>query len=513
MCSERSNESEEPGKMKNLLLTLTTCPPIPPLSTAFALLLLAGFIYGTLVGLVGKDALIGGPVFGLYILLIICYLGGQLVRLLKIPTLVGMMVLGFILRNVPHINVAEDIPESWAANIRNIALIFILLRAGLEVDSNIIKNNKSTCFKIIFIPFVFEFVMASVAGHYLFNMPWLWSFLLGSMLSAVSPAVVLPVMLKMMRKGYGMATGIPTMVIAVAGIDDVLALTAFEVLLGVTFATGALVWTVAQGPVEMLIGIAYGIIVGMILWIIPNSEENSKSIFRFLLLTLASTCIFFGSQKLKAGAAGALGCICLPFTAAICWKRKDWDDHDNPVGRALTFIWRIIEPLLFGLIGSEIRIDYLEAQTVGRALAILFAGLGSRMIGSMIAAYNAGLSFKEQIFITVAGIPKATVQAAIGPTPLAMTKKYHLGTDIEQYGIEILTIAVLAILITAPIGAIAISFLAPNLLKVDSSNKLNEKINQESTSNTRYGAVQSANISENDKLSINNGELCNEAHL
>ncbi|XP_042907434.1 sodium/hydrogen exchanger 9B2 [Parasteatoda tepidariorum] len=511
-------EPEEFSKRKNLQQALTTCPPVSPLSTAFALILSVLFIYGTLWGLMGDDALPGGPVFGLYILVIICYLGGQFMKLLRVPTLVGMMVFGFILRNVPHINVAKDIPEAWAGNIRNLALIFILLRAGLEVDSDILKNNKNTCFKVILIPFVCEVVVGSVAGHYLLEMPWIWSFLLGSMLSAVSPAVVLPVMLKMMKKGFGMANGIPTMVIAVAGIDDVLALTAFEILLGVTFATGTLAWTVAQGPVEIVVGISYGIIVGVIFWYVPNPEEKSKSTFRFMMLVFAAMCVFFGSQALGAGAAGALGCICLPFTAAIRWKKKDWDDEDNPVGDALSFVWRIIEPFLFGLIGSEIRIDYLQPETVGLGLGTMFVGLASRMIGSMFAAYSAGLTLKEQIFITFAGMPKATVQAAIGPVPLAMARKFQLGSEIEQYGIEILTVAVLAILITAPLGATAIAVLAPRLLEApEPANKLDGKINienKESTSITMYGSVHTANSSKEDgKVSTIFKETTQDARL
>ncbi|XP_042898985.1 sodium/hydrogen exchanger 9B2-like [Parasteatoda tepidariorum] len=499
--SVEADDLEEISKKEHLQKAFSTCPPMAPFSTVCALILLAGFVYGTLWGLLETETLPGGPVFGLYILGIFCYLGGQFMRLLKVPTLVGMMVSGFILRNVPHINVAKDIPEIWADNIRNLALIFVLLRAGLEVDSDIIRNNKITCAKIILIPFISEFIVGSVVAHFLLKMNWMWSFLLGAMLSAVSPAVVLPVMLKMMRKGLGMVKGIPTMVISVAGVVDVLSLTTFEVLFGIILGTGGLVWEVCQGPVEMFSGIAYGIMLGMVCWFIPNPDEKSRAVFRVLMLVFGSTCIFFGSQALNAGSAGALGCILLPFTAAIRWKRMNWEEHHNPVNEALAFIWRIIEPFLFGLIGSEIRIDYLEPQTIGLALATIFSALAARIVSSMLSACSSDMTIKEQIFITFAGFPKATVQAAIGPTPLAMARRLKLGPEFVEYGIVILTVAVLAIFILAPLGATAISLLAPRLLEADASNKLDEQLdidNKDSSNITMYETLHVTNKSKHE---------------
>ncbi|GBM57776.1 hypothetical protein AVEN_90946-1 [Araneus ventricosus] len=119
--SVSSVESASPiktTKREALVTSISTCPPITPLTTICALILLVALIYGTLWGLTGEMALPGGPIFGLFALVVVCYLGGQLMRIIKLPTLVGMMVFGFVLRNVPHINVAKDIPEEWAGNIR-----------------------------------------------------------------------------------------------------------------------------------------------------------------------------------------------------------------------------------------------------------------------------------------------------------------------------------------------------------------------------------------------------------
>lgn len=451
------------------------CPPVSPLTTALSLLLIFGLIYGTAWALLGPSVLPGGDYFALLVLGLIAFLAGRLTRLIKLPMLVGMMIVGFVLRNAPYINVANAIPEHWAGNIRNCALCLILLRAGLEVDSDVLKRRSIACSELIFIPFIVECVSAAVAAHFLFNMAWIWSFLLGFMLSAVSPAVVLPVMIKLQKKGIGSGNGIPTMVIAVAGIDDVLAVTGFEVVLGLIFATGSLAWNIAQGPVQIIIGIIYGILLGVITWYLPNPDEKSRSVLRFLLLCFGGLFVLFVSHAFDWGAAGALGCICFPFVAALRWKRDpNWDPEHNPVGRALSFVWRIIEPFLFGLVGSEIRMEYLDPSTVGLGLATLFIALALRTVACLLAAYAAGFTLKEQIFVTVAGLPKATVQAAIGPVALDHVKKLAMGPEYEQYGIEILTVAVLSILITAPLGATAISLLAPRLL-ADSGSNLKEK--------------------------------------
>ncbi|CAL1260987.1 unnamed protein product, partial [Larinioides sclopetarius] len=224
-------------KREEFLNCLKTCPPIPPFSTICALTLLVVLIYGTLWGLTGPMALPGGPIFGLFALVVVCYLGGQFMRILKLPTLIGMIFIGFVLRNVPRIDVAKDIPQEWSANIRNMALVIVFLQVGLLLDTDALKNHKSTCSKLILIPFIAELIAAGLSAHYLFHMPWKWSFLMASMQSAIAPAIVLPVVLELQKKGIGVTTGIPTVVIAVCGIDNVLALSAFGMILGVIFDT------------------------------------------------------------------------------------------------------------------------------------------------------------------------------------------------------------------------------------------------------------------------------------
>ncbi|CAL1260986.1 unnamed protein product [Larinioides sclopetarius] len=241
----------------------------------------------------------------------------------------------------------------------------------------------------------------------------------------------------------------------------------------------------------MIVGIIYGVLLGVIAWYIPNPNENRVSVFRFLILCLGGTFVLFVSQALKWGPVGALGCICLPFVAAIRWKKEGI----NPVEGALTFVWMVIEPFLFGLIGSEIRIEYLKPNIVGLGLTTLLFNVAARMLAAFVSAFSAGLTLKEQIFVTIAGLPKATVQAAVGPVALSLARKQQLGAEAEEFGITILTTAVLSILVAAPLGATSLALLAPRLLEKDANSSDQEK---QKPSNTDDDKLQSiTNETEN----------------
>ncbi|GBN92685.1 Sodium/hydrogen exchanger 9B2 [Araneus ventricosus] len=197
--------------------------------------------------------------------------------------------------------------------------------------------------------------------------------------------------------------------------------------------------------------------------------------------------------------------MCVDAPDAIFWWKWGYGVKKKTVEGALAFVWMIIEPFLFGLVGSEIRIDYLKPSIVGLGLATLFFGIAARMLAAFASAFSAGLTLKEQIFVTFAGLPKATVQAAIGPVALSLARKQQLGPEAEEFGITILTTAVLSILIAAPLGATSIALLAPRLLEKDANNSDHEKQKPDTTddgkqSNISNGTKNSNKIQSTEKL-------------
>ncbi|XP_047501489.1 sodium/hydrogen exchanger 9B2-like isoform X1 [Penaeus chinensis] len=424
--------------------------------------------WGAAIAILGISALPGGNIFSIMCLFCIALLGGQLATLAKLPSLMGMLVVGIILSSVPGINyVGSNIDKDWSAALRNIALVVILLRAGLGLDPAALKELSFMVLRLAFTPCIVETITVATVTHLLLGFPWLWGLMLGFILSAVTPAVIVPCMIKLSEEGYGMDKGIPTLVIAASSVDDVLAISGFGVLMGITFAEGSLWWIILKGPIEVVMGLVYGLGVGALLWVLPNIEERNAQNLRFFLLACAGLLAVFGSQmclQAQFGGAGALGCLVMAFVAGIGWRRQGMSEDNNPVDDKLLIMWELFQPFLFSLIGAEIQVSELDIGTVGWGLVTLAIGLVFRMTTSFLVVMGGNLNIKERLFVALAWVPKATVQAAIGSQALDFAQKSEAGPEVVRLGEQVLTITVLVILITAPLGAAAIMLSAPKLL-------------------------------------------------
>lgn len=198
-------------------------------------------IWGAMVTVTKTESLPGGNLFGLLIIFISSLLLGLLMSyfpFVQIPSLVGMLLAGILLRNVDAINVARHIDKNWSVSLRNIALVVILLRSGLELDPIALKKLKCTVIRLAFGPCITEALTVAIISHYLLDLPWLWGLQLGFVLGAVSPAIVVPQLLNLQEQGYGVDQGIPTLVMAASSCDDVLAISLFTVFLGIAFSKG-----------------------------------------------------------------------------------------------------------------------------------------------------------------------------------------------------------------------------------------------------------------------------------
>ncbi|XP_028408354.1 sodium/hydrogen exchanger 9B2-like [Dendronephthya gigantea] len=428
---------------------------------------LVGFVlWATVWSIVGQDALPGGNIYGLSILLAVAALVGFLVRLipwLKLPSLLGMLIAGFVLKNVDGIDVAKEIDNEWSLTIRNVALVVILLRSGLGLDQNALKRAKWTIGRLALLPCIAEAITVAVMGHLLLDMGFLWSFQLGFLIAAVSPAVVVPTLLELQEKGYGVDEGIPTLGVASASLENVFAISLVGVFLGLAFSEGNLTYNIFRGPIEIVLGLAIGIIVGPLLWILPfNHKSDAPQKNRFVLLSSLGLLSLFGLKRANFSGAGALGCLVLSFVAGQGWS----DSDKKQIGEAMSVVWDLFMPLLFALIGAEVNVEYMESRLIGRGIAILVIGMIPRLLMVYLVVSRNNFTRKEKLFLTLSWIPKATVQAAIGSITLdAARDKGFIGEYQERHGVEILTLSVLSILITAPIGAIAMTVTGPKLLQ------------------------------------------------
>ncbi|XP_070185808.1 sodium/hydrogen exchanger 9B2-like isoform X2 [Littorina saxatilis] len=439
------------------------CPPHGKIGAAFFVVLVGAIWWGTLWALTDKEALPGGNLFSLFVLFFLCWCGGYIVNLVKLPPLLGMLLIGGLLGNVPGFSIAKDIKPEWSAGCRQMALAIILIRAGLGLDPAALKRLSFVVLRLAFSPCLAETLVDAIAAHLILGFPWVWGFMLGFIIAAVSPAVVVPSLLSLSERGYGLDKGVPTLVIAAASLDDVLAITGFGVLLGITFSKGDLAWNLFKGPLEAIVGVTVGIVLGVILWYFPQKKSKHQVLFRSAMVVGAGMLSLFGSKRVGWSGAGPLAVLTLAFVAAYRWRQEMPKGQKNPMEDIVGVLWMIFQPLLFGLIGAAVQIDRLSAETVGEGIAVLCIGLTVRCLVAFLAVFGTNFNMKERLFIPLAWLPKATVQAAIGAIAYD-TARERGDKDLMVLGEKCLQLAVLSILLTAPTGAGLIAITGPFFL-------------------------------------------------
>merc|ERR1711962_1250546 len=399
--------------------------------------------------------------------------------------------------------IGHDLDPAISRTLRSVCLTVILLMAGLELDPVALLKLSSMVIRATFIPCFTEALAVAALSYLILGLPWTVGFMLGFVLAAVSPAVIIPSLMSLSQRGYGVAKGIPTLVIAACSADDVVAISGFGIFFGLTFSAGAPLWKlILHGPIEVAIGVGFGVFWGILAQWIPNKEHHHVVFFRWLVLLGGGLIAIFGAQLFHYDGAGGLATIILAFVAGMEWRKEGWGDH-NPVMKTFKRMWIILEPIIFALIGTEIQVDKIDFQVLGYSILVLFGALVIRMIGTYFSVTCGTLNTKEKIFMAFAWLPKATVQAALGPifldNVLKQNQKFWVdvtgdvccdenwidGTDMSEcgsvmpgdwistkaewtgWGENILTLAVLSILITDPLGAISILALGPKLLEAD----------------------------------------------
>ena len=234
---------------------------------------------------------------------------------------------------------------------------------------------------------------------------------------------------------------------------------------------------ILQGPLEIFVGVVWGIFWGGVATFLPPYPRDGtqpSTYLRLMVMIGGALMALFGSEVVHVEGSGGLAVLVMGFVAGIGWRSQGWKD-DNPVTDALANIWLVFQPLLFGLIGTELQVEALDAETVAWGLIVITGGLMIRLVVSYLAVFGAGLDHKERMFVAVAWLPKATAQAAIGSLALDQARRMfkEQGSDQDdmvglkniELGMKMLTLAVLTILIAAPLGSILIMSTGPRFLK------------------------------------------------
>lgn len=374
---------------------------------------------------------------------------GWICKKCKLPSLLGMLATGILLG--PYVlDLIDASILAISSDIRKIALIIILTRAGLSLDISGLKKIGRPAVMMCFVPATFELIGMICIAPKLLGLSLLEAAILGSVLAAVSPAVVVPRMVKLMEEGYGTAKGIPQLILAGASVDDVYVIVLFTTFTGMIQGNGVSAIRFVNIPVSIALGILIGVISG---WILSKYFEkvHIRDTVKILIILSWSFILVAAEDTLRTP-------ITFSSLIAIMFIGVAIQKYRNKVSLRLSVkynkLWVTAEVFLFVLVGATVNINYLG--NVGlKALIVIVGALVFRMLGVFVCLLGTDLNGKERVFSMLAYTPKATVQAAIGGIPLS------LGL---ACGDIVLTVAVLAIVLTAPLGAFAIDLSYKRLL-------------------------------------------------
>lgn len=362
---------------------------------------------------------------------------------LHLPQLLGMLLTGILLG--PYVlNLLDSSILGISADLRQIALIIILTRAGLNLDLEDLKKVGRPAALLCFVPAAFEIAGMLLLAPRLLGISLLEAAVMGTVVAAVSPAVVVPGMLKLMEEGYGTKKSIPQMIMAGASVDDVFVIVLFTSFTGLAGGGGISAWDFVRIPVSILLGLAGGILCGILLAFFFRKVHMRDSVKVIIILSLSFLLVTL--EHALTGIVGFSGLLAVMSMGIALQKGRK--EAAVRLSAKYSKLWVAAELLLFVLVGAAVDIPY--AFRAGAAAAAVILGvLVFRMLGVLICLLGTELNRKEKLFCMFAYMPKATVQAAIGSVPLAMGL---------ACGNIVLTVAVLAILITAPTGAFLIDF-------------------------------------------------------
>lgn len=374
---------------------------------------------------------------------------GWVCRQLRLPSLMGMIITGLLLG--PHVlNMIDASVLNISSELRRIALIIILTRAGLSLDIDDLRKVGRPAFLMCFVPACFEIAGMILLAPKLLGVSVLDAAIIGAVVGAVSPAVIVPKMLKLMDERCGTEKGIPQLILAGASVDDVFVIVIFSAFTSLAQGGSVSVMSFVKIPISIVVGICAGIIIGILLAKYFEKVHIRDTAKVLILLSLSFMLVTFEDYYSTVIPFSSLIAV---MCTGIALQRKRTVVAER-LSVKFNKLWVGAEIVLFVLVGATVDLRYVKTAGIA-AVILIFGVLIFRMFGVFCCLLKTQLEIKERLFCMIAYTPKATVQAAIGGIPLSMGL---------ACGNMVLTVAVLAILITAPVGAFAIDCTYKKLL-------------------------------------------------
>lgn len=383
---------------------------------------------------------------------------GAICQKLKLPRIIGMLVTGIVLG--PYVlDFLDPSILSISAELRKMALIIILLKAGLSLDIQDLKRAGRPAILLSFVPATCEIIGYILVAPLLLGISRTEAAVMGAVLAAVSPAVVVPRMVNLMEKKYGTGKAIPQMIMAGASCDDIFVIVLFTTFLNMAQGGSAKIMDFLNIPISIVLGILLGAVTGYGLALFFETAYAHKHCVRNsmkVIIVLGFSFLMIAIEGWLEGKVSVSGLLAVVSMACVL-KMKSTEFVSKRLSEKFGKLWLAAEVVLFVLVGAAVDIRYTVSAGIS-AVLLIFVALVFRAVGVCLCMIGTNLNRKERLFCVLAYLPKATVQAAIGSVPLAAGL---------PCGKIVLSVAVLAIIITAPIGAFAMDSTYQKLLTKD----------------------------------------------
>lgn len=391
----------------------------------------------------------------LALIFLVGLLMSALCKKIKLPGIIGMLGTGILLGPFCF-NLLDSSILDISAELRQLALIIILLKAGLSLNLSDLKRVGRPAVMMAFVPASFEILAFILFAPSILGITRVEAAVMGAVLGAVSPAVVIPRMVQLMENGYGTKKSIPQMILAGSSCDDIFVIVLFTTFVSMAQGGTARVQDFMNIPISIVLGVLLGVATGWVMSTFFETAYRRKQYIRNslkVIIILGVSFLLMAAEKQLEGIVSVSGLLAVVSMACVI-KLKSTEFVVKRLSEKFGKLWLAAEVILFVLVGAAVDIRY-TLKAGAAALLMIAVALVFRAVGVCLCLFKTNISAKERLFCVIAYLPKATVQAAIGSVPLA------LGLDCGQL---VLSVAVLAILITAPLGALGMDLTYPKLL-------------------------------------------------
>ncbi|KAJ0181766.1 hypothetical protein K1T71_002488 [Dendrolimus kikuchii] len=417
-----------------------------------------------------KEAILpGGYLFNMSGVVIAGYtVGHTLERYTTLNPVVGMTLIGALYRNIgPPSFLNHPTADLLDYHLRRLYPVIILTKGPLGWNWEHIKHNPVKVFSLATLPWTVECLSTAFFAHILLSYPWYWGLHLGSILSSVSPAIVVPTVVALSKRGLGTKNSIAQLVGNAGGLDTTFTEGMFGIINSAIFYEASLVYRIVKGVLAIFVGIAIGILWGVISDYIPEHNDIYAPTIRSIHILGGGILLTYAGGYFGWGGTSGVAIMVCAGTAATRWARRNWPINDNPVSEVYKLLWRIFEPMLFTLSGYFLQISEISIREFSLIVACIFAALFLRMLTAFLVALANELSIKESLFIAVTWIPKAIVEAVL--VRVATDSLWpDASKEDKRIAAQHSNIIVIAILLTSTLGSALTTALGPVLLSKES---------------------------------------------